>query len=347
MAVNILLYSEDKYVSKHLQTLLSAEKRSFSVFHFTDLKKAEEYFEKNEAKLRCVIASEDLLGLIGSNKVVKICLDDTTRADDASGYSINIFQNKTLLLEDLLTILRNCGLVAKVQQHNAESTKVISFISTQGGSGCTTLAYLTAIKSAETGKTIYLNLENAPCVRLLYRTLPTANAEEYLYALQDRAGEQMIMGSLGCNEHGVYVFPIISSLQDRMALTKADVDYLLDMILQSGEVQNVIVDLSGGLGEIESLVLERSDRVVLPYNDEQAGAAKREQLEADPNYSTFPFARKEFWAGNRCKSEYKDGRYQVCFPVSNSLASVSDLRMILVGNPAFSSACAAILSLDM
>ena len=55
MAVNILLYSEDKYVSKHLQTLLSAEKRSFSVFHFTDLKKAEEYFEKNEAKLRCVI----------------------------------------------------------------------------------------------------------------------------------------------------------------------------------------------------------------------------------------------------------------------------------------------------
>lgn len=32
MAVNILLYSEDKYVSKHLQTLLSAEKRSFQYF---------------------------------------------------------------------------------------------------------------------------------------------------------------------------------------------------------------------------------------------------------------------------------------------------------------------------
>lgn len=348
MALNVLLYCEDGYVSKHLQTLLSEENRIFSVFYFSELAKAEDYIAKNGSKLRCILASGDLIDKLDSDAVLSIRIDDMTRIapENGEGCSINVFQHKKSVMEDILSVLRAHNLVAGTKHRNDENAQVISFFSTQGGSGRTTIGYLTAVKSAEAGKTVYLNLENAPCTETLYQAKPAVNAEEFLFALQDRSGVQAVIASLNCNEHGVYVFPTVGSLQDRAALTKADVSYLLDALMQTDDIQTIIVDLDNCLGEIENYVLENSNRVVMMYNDDSMGSAKRKALENDPNYTTYPFAGREFWVGNRCKSEYKDGRYQVCFPVSNSLATVSDLRAVLIGNPAFSNGCKAILTFD-
>lgn len=348
MALNVLLYCEDGYVSKHLQTLLSEENRIFSVFHFSERTKAEDYLTKSGSKIRCILASEDLIEKLDSDALLSIRIDDTTRLapENGAGCSVNVFQHKKAVMEDILSVLRAHNLVADTKRKSDEDVRVISFFSTQGGSGRSTLSYLSAVKSAETGKTVYLNLESAPCTETLYQAKPAVNAEEFLFALQDRSGAQAMTASLGCNEHGVYVFPTVGSLQDRAALTKADVSYLLDALMRSDDIQTIIVDLDNCLGEIESYVLENSNRVVMMYNDDSMGSAKRRALENDPNYATYPFAGREFWAGNRCKSEYKDGRYQVCFPVSNSLAAISDLRAVLIGNPAFSNGCKTILALD-
>lgn len=347
MALGILVYCDDSYLSEHLKELLRNEQRTFSVFHFTDTEKAERYLSTNASKIKCVMSSQDLLDEIGTNDVVKVQIGEETifAPQKEKLYTVNVYQKKDSILNDLLTILRREGMIAQSQQ-NAGATTIISFFSTQGGSGRTTLAYLTAVRSASDAKTAYLCFDTAPCVDPLYKSMPSESGEEFLFALQERADSSQILAAFSQTEHGVYVLPALASLQDRALLTADDVEYLLNVLSDSGLVQSVVVDLSNTLGPVERYVLSSSDRVAIVYSDDRMGAAKRQQLENDPNYTTYPFAGRELWIGNRCRAEYRDGRFDVCFPISNSLGSVDDLKAVLAGNPAFAAGCDSIIEIN-
>lgn len=346
MAVGILVYSEDQYLSGHLKELLRNEQRLFSVFHFTDAEKAEQYLTANSKRIKCVLGSEELADGASAEGAVFIRLDEETTLTPVSGrqYTVNVYQSKSALLNDLMSILRTEGLLAQTAR-NTGSSAVISFFSTQGGSGRTTLAYLAAVRNATNTKTAFLSFDPAPCPEPLYRTGPSVRGEEFLFALQERAEEDQILSAFSQNEHGVYVLPVLDSLQDQAMLSRDDVEYLIRTVLDSGLVQSLVIDLNDQLGPIEQYVLSLSDRVALVYNDDRMGAAKRRRLEEDPNYTTYPFVGKEFWVGNRCCAEYRDGRFDACFPMSNSLGSVDDLKAVLTGNPAFASGCDAVLAL--
>ena len=343
MAVSILLYHEDRYVSEHLRSLLSEDARTYSAFYFTEAEKAAAYYAEHKDRVKCVLASKGFLDALAPSGTAAICTDEETVLEPLPGeaYRVNIFQSRSAVRDDLRAILRAAGLLSALHQ-KAYETKVISFFSTQGGSGRTTLAYLTALRLADSGKTAFFDLEPSPCMQTLYHAPQGQNPEEFLAAVQDRAAPERLITVLTVNEHGVYVLPEAASLQDRAALEPGDVEYLLRALLDRGELRNLVVVLGSAMGAVEQLVMENSDRIVFPYNDDKMGAAKRACLENDPNYTTYPFVGREFWVGNRCRAEYSDGRYDVCFPVSGSLNMVDDLRAVLTGNPAFRDGCDAI-----
>lgn len=341
MAVNILLYCGDRYASEELRRLLSEDAKTFTVFHFSDENKALDYLRAHGDRIRCVLADGEFLRSAPAAQV-SVCLSDESRVG-GEPYALGMYQSRDRVRADLDDILRAAGLLAGARK-NESACRTVSFFSTQGGAGRTTLSYLTAIKASESGHTAWLTLESAPCTELLYTTAGSVGAEDFLVALQDRADEKTVLSALYRNEHGVYVLPVSVSMEDRLGLTKDDIEYLLHCLMDEAGLSNLVIDLGSALTPVERLVMERSDRVVTVYSDDRTGECKRRCFEQDPNYTTYPLAGKELTVGNRCRKEYRDGRFDVCFPVSNSLATVSDVQAVLAGNPTFVAGCAAILA---
>lgn len=270
--------------------------------------------------------------------------ETTLHAEPGKPYRINMFQSRSAIRNDLYAIMWEAGLLTS-PRHKAYETQVISFFSTQGGCGRMTLAYLTALRLASSGKTAYLNLEPFPCVDTLYSLQQGRRGREFLAEVKSWANAERILSALRINEHGVYVLSLAASIRDRATVEQSDVDYLLKTLLEGAELKHLIIDLGSAMGAIEQCAMEYSDRVAVVYNDDRMGEAKRKQLENDPNYTAYPFAGREIWVGNRCKKEYRDGRFDVCFPISSSLGMLDDLRALLAGNPSFAGGCDIIAQL--
>lgn len=346
MAVHVLLYTADEFFLNQCKILLSEDIRTFTVYSFSNMERARAYLEANPEKIQCVLADWMFLRDGVPARTLGILLgEDTSMEPDADGLlSLNIYQRKQDLMEELKQILRAERLIAGGAVRSG-STKVISFCSTQGGSGSSTLAYMTAAKAAEQEKTVYLNLEYAPCTSPFYQG-DGRSAEEFLCAVKDREDPgRTLLPALRRNEHGVYVFPTPVSMMDQRNLSAEDVRYILEGLLSLGEASCIVVDLPSGLNEVNNYVMSVSDRVAMVYGDDRVGRAKRQQLMADPAFSSYPCAGRELIVGNRCKQKYDNNTYDVCFPQSGSLAGDADVRVVLQGNPDFARGCGELLQL--
>ena len=342
MPVKILFCSQDRYFGDHLNLALSEDPRSFQVLYFTDSQRAVDFLERSGEEVQCILGSPRFLRLMDPADGLQIALGEETSME--APLAVNMYQRRQDLVDDLKNILRANDLLAAASVRHS-STKILSFFSTQGGSGKTTLAYLTAIKAAEQGKTAYLNLETAPCVEPLYASCGTVGAEEYLCAVKDREDPtRAILPALTRNSHGVFVLPIPGSIRDQQDITGEDLGYLLESLLRYGELEYIILDLSATLGSVSLKAMEQSDRVALVYGDDRIGNKKRELFLQDPGFSTLPCAGKELIVGNQCLKKYSDGRYHVSFPHSNTLTQVSDVRAVLQGNPDMEKGCAELIS---
>lgn len=347
MAVNLLFYSGDPYFSGVFGNTLSSIHGGYSVISYTDCEMALEDLRLGKRRVQVVLADEYFLRqAVLPMGAVAVCLSDMTRATSGSEVQLlNIYQKQQNILEDLRRILVAQG-VLSAERAAATRGKILAFFSTEGGSGKTTLSYLTAAAAAARGKTVYLNLEENPCLSPLYRSRPEADAGEYLFALKDRADfAARILPALQRNEHGVYVLPTADSVLDWRGLSAEDVDFLLEGLLELSDAEYIIADLPCGLTEINQLVLDKSNLALLVYSDSRMGSGKYQTLKADPNYGEFPFVGKECLVGNRCQSKYTDGRYQVMVPVSRSIADGVDIVSILSGNKEIQGACEQVLAM--
>lgn len=344
MAVHVLLYTADEFFLNQCKILLSEDVRTFTIYSFSNMERARTYLEANQEKIQCVLADRTFLRDGIPPRALGISLGEDTLMDpDIDGLlSLNIYQRRQDLLEELKQMLRAERLIAGGTVRSGK-TKVISFFSTQGGSGSSTLAYMTAANAAEHGKSIYLNLENAPCTSPFYQE-DGRGAEEFLCAVKDRNDVgRTLLPALRRNEHSVYVFPTPVSMMDQRNLSADDVRYILEGLLSVGEASTIVIDLSSGLNDVNDYVMSASDRVVMVYGDDRVGRAKRRQLVADPAFSSYPCSGRELIVGNRCKQKYDESTYDLCFPHSGSLAGEVDIRLVLQSNPVFAQGCGEIL----
>ena len=346
MAVNLLFYSGDPYFSGVFGNALSSMQGGYSVISYTDREMALEDLRTGKRRVQVVLADEYFLSqAVLPAGAVAIGLSDLTRATSGRETQLlNIYQKQGDILEDLRRILVAQGILS-AERAAATRGKIISFFSTEGGSGKTTLSYLTAVAAAAKGKTVYLNLEENPCLTPLYRSRPEADAGDYLFALKDRGDfASRILPALQRNEHGVYVLPVTVSVLDWQGLSAEDVDFLLEGLLELSDAEYIIADLPVGMTDVNRLVMEKSSLTALVYSDSRMGSGKYQLLKDDPNYEEFPFVGKVCLVGNRCRSKYTDGRYQVMVPVSGSVADGADAAAVLGGNREIQSACEQVLS---
>lgn len=342
MAINILLYTPDPYVSRQLKLLLSEDARAFNLCSFSTAERAAAYLAENGEKVQCVLADEAFLGTVRLGKALPIALGEETLRAESGPMRLNIYQKRLDVAEDLRNLLRGAELISG-QTRPSHGGKVLCFFSTQGGGGVTTLAYLTALKAAEQAKTVYLSFETAPCPSPLYDDGPTG-AEDFLCAVQEREDPgKTLLSAMKRNRHSVYVFPVPASLTDQGGLDQEDARYILEGVIHYAQAEFVVVDLAGGLGDRERYLLSAADRVVLVYGDSPMGRAKLQRLLDDPAYATYPFAGKEVVVGNFCRQKYDGAPFELCFPRSGSLETGADGQTVIRNNPEFAAGCQALL----
>ena len=348
MAINLLLYCDNAYISNHLQLMLGGESRKYKLFLFTEASAAANYALNNRKKIHCVLATKEFMEDISSicSDVVLIALDEETRREEKENefYSVNIYQNKKKILNDIEEILQHVGLVS-IKNNVMRKTKVISFFSTQGGSGKTTLAYLTACRAAEHGNVAFLDLQPDPCSGCLYQTKNHNRAEEALFQIQDRVAPEILLSLFCQNEHGVNVMPTPESLLDQAAIKSDDFEYLISCLLNSGVYDFILIDLGSALSDVERMAIDNSDCVAMVYDESRMGLEHKNRLERDPNYHLYPLSEKEIWVENRCKEDRKCDERTVRFPVSGSVGKISDVKEVLSGNHAFAQGCEKILAI--
>lgn len=346
MNIQLLLVHNDSYFVEHFSSYAGGSQHEFSLVCFTDPDKALSYWKDHQSAIRGILAGQDFLDRCGGGSGLRVCLTDFTRRAESREevQALNIYQQRRDILADLRMLLcAHLGLPQARGEHSG--ARVICFFSTQGGGGKSTLAYLTALRGAQEGQTAYLTLEPAPCPGRLYaQPQSPVSGEDLLYAVRERQDpSKAILPALVHNGDNVRVLPATHSLQDLMELTAEDWEYLLNAILQYGEMDYVILDLGSELSPVCRMAFDRSDLAVLVYTDDLTGQCKRDRLLKDPGFPAFGLPETRVEARNKCRQKTAPAPGMVPFPVSQSLEKGVGLSTVLSANPEFFNGCAQLL----
>ena len=341
MATKILLYSADSYIGENLDFMLREQMKFLQVFSCTDSAKALVCLQQH-SDICCVLGDEQFLQEVSSHGVLKICLSEETLLQ--GNVSLNIYQRKQNILEDLRRILNLYDLLAA--RSVPKEQNVISFFSTQGGSGKSTLAYACAVESAKERKTCYINFEVSPATSGFYNCAWEISSEDYLYAVKEHEiPKELLVKILVRNQDNVYVLPMPNSVLDRNQLDSEDVHFLIQTLLTNAQIECVIVDLPSCFDGVTNQVMEESKRVVLIYSDTAEGKEKCNCLLSDLAFDSLPCAGKEFVVKNFCRERADASNCKLQIAYSNNLWQKQPIPVVLGLVPEFSQGCKAILQI--
>lgn len=343
-----VLYSDNSYFLQQFQFLLSEDPRTFSVSAYTEEKQVLKFLEQEQDRIACILAPENFLQTYGQRyPCVQVALGECTllNTPEKKKYALNIYQRKQDAMNELRRIYQMAGLINTTAPNQGE-TKIMAFYSTQGGSGVSTLAYLTAIAAKKQGKRVaYFNLEYVPSTAVLYKNRPALSGEEFFFSVKERvAPEQLIGMSVAQSEHGVTILPTVNSARDREELTREDVKFITEAVTRQESLDTLIIDLSGGVpDEVTEGVLEYCNRVVLVFSDTVGGREKFKKTFEDPAKNKMSWVGKELFVANCSTKRELPEHFQVVMPHSAHVASGDDLELVLQRNAALEEGCRQIL----
>jgi cellulose biosynthesis protein BcsQ len=165
----------------------------------------------------------------------------------------------------------------------AAGVRVISVYSAAGGTGKTALAlHLAHAASTRRCRTFYLNLERWNSSEVWLGTQRYGNGasgegavseglSELLYGLKAQP-ELAVNWLLEHRKRDPLMqadyLAACTNIEDRMTLNEEDALGLVNVIMQSGQYDLIVIDLESGLDELHAAVFERSNQVLWLMNDE-------------------------------------------------------------------------------
>lgn len=345
MNIQLLFFSGDPYFAELFSNYVGSAQHEFAITCFTDEKKAAAYWQAHRADIQAVLAPQAFLAACTGSAVCIVAADFTRCGASAEEtHFLNVYQQRRDMLADLRLILNtHLGLNNGHRDHG--HTKVLSFFSTQGGSGKSSLAYLTAVRAAQLGTTVYLSLEPAPAPQILYPVAPSAvSGEDLVYAVKDRQDPAKgILPALIHNPHNVYVLPTPHSLCDLMELADEDWTFLVEGLLQYAGADYLILDLGAAFTSTAYMAFDHSDVAALVYTDEPVGQAKRDQLLDDPNFNRLGIPCPVVEVRNKCHRKLTASKDLIPFPFSKTMAVGGAMDVVLSGNNDISGGCSQLL----
>ncbi|MDO4324695.1 MAG: hypothetical protein Q4E24_01455 [bacterium] len=346
--MEIMLFSEDTYFIELFSTYAAQNCQEFQMAFFSNVEKAMVYLEEHGRELEAVVATTAFWRK-NPNKdenLVEVEIGNHTRIGEEGRRAVlNIYQPGTDIIGDLKKILVALS-QGGITFHNDRKEKIITFFSTEGGSGKTTLAYMLALQLAKTGQTAYFNLEENPYIEHLYHQEYETKMEDILFALKDRRSlASVLVSGLKKNNHNVYTLPLMQSVRDFAEIGPADVELLLESMIELENMEYLVLDVSSGFSPLNKKILEMSDAILMVYSSTVTGRGKKERFVNDPGIRQLSYRGRIRYILNKCHyREDTEGFFSV-FPDSKSIEQGMSVIDALNQDKEFGKGCAMLTGL--
>ncbi len=344
--MKVVLCSCDAYFMDVFSVFVKQQYPELMFFFFTEKEKAQAYVSAHGSEIDVVMGEDDFFRDYAADIRVRVIIGSQTLVDtEKEVQRLNIYQQGTDIISDLKKIVM-CISGDSLEQRGFHGGKVAAFSSTQGGSGKTTIAYMTAVRAAKDRRTAYLNLEMAPYTDGLYQMYFDVSMEDILFAVKDKRNMAgILISGLKKNQDQVMVFPGIRSMGDYMDLTGEDMEYLIESLMGEGGISLLIVDLPFDFSERSRKVMDLSDRIFMVYTADDMGAGKQAAFEHDPARDGRLGADRIRYIQNKCPVRSQSGIYAMAFPFSQSISKGVALAAALDGNGDFTKGCDGLIKM--
>ena len=235
--MKILLFSTDEYFLNVFGGYLAREKIEFDLYCYSKEKEALE--KLSTGKFDFILCEEGYLETYQENSIYITLGMHTIYPNEIQRGILNIYQKSDRIREELDCMLQL--LVGNKVSEERKNMTIISFFSTEGGSGTTTIAYLTAVECAKKKKVLYINLEALAVTEYLYSLENNMTMEELLLSFDEKKEDSaaMLLNAITKNVDGVYVLPTLKNIGDYLELSATTVLQMLQMISSISEINNV------------------------------------------------------------------------------------------------------------
>lgn len=335
--MRVLLFSSDEYFLNVFACFLSKEKLEFDLFSYSEEEEAVRKLEKERFDL--ILCEEGYLDSYEEETGYISLGMHTVYPSEKQRGRLNIYQSASRVKEELEYMIQVLG--GKELKEGKENATLVSFFSTEGGSGKTTLAYLTAVECAKNKKTMYMNLEPLAVTDFLYAAEWENSMEEILLSFDGEKEEMnsLLLNTMKKSADDVYVIPVLNNIGDYLELSAAGVLQMVRTIANLGGMEVVILDLPGAFSAFTENLLLESKKIVWVYNDGRTGKKKLEKVQSDPYLKAQGILSKSCYVLNRCTNQESCSEYHAAFPVSNTLSTAGQISRILEVNEAFQRGC--------
>lgn len=335
--MKILLFSTDEYFLNVFTGYFSREKLEYDLFSYSEETVAEQVLGKEKFDL--ILCEQGYLEKFDEeSNYVSLGMHTVYPSENQKG-TLNIYQKASRVKEELEYMVQ--VLAGKNPIGDKSQTNVVSFFSTEGGSGKTTLAYLTAVLCAKQKKTLYMNLEPLAVTEYLYPTDEMKHMEDVLLSFDDTREETtaVLLNAIDKTRDGVYVFPTLNNIGDYLELSGAMIMKMLYTVSAMSGIENIILDLPGAFSDFTETILMESKKIVWVYSDNRNGKMKLGKIKGDPYLKSRGILSKSVYALNRCENQGLVDNYHAAFPVSKTLNNANQISKILEVNDAFVTGC--------
>jgi cellulose biosynthesis protein BcsQ len=258
----------------------SKSSSQFIVSYFSSLDTLNSYIEQGDMVDILLISSDmyqrDIPRL---NEMLIILLeDDTLATNNQSLPSIYRYQRLDQLVGDILGLYYETNEDAgKLLMRNSQ-TKIISVYSPVGGTGKTTVAVNLAKQIAlNDAKVFYLNLETFNTTKL-FLTDDQDDSSLQIFYYAKTASNQLLSKIEKLKKYDtqamVDFFDIEINAQEMLELTNAEIERIINGLLEIGSYDYIIMDLDSSIHERNITAMRESDLVLWVVSNDHLGLLK-------------------------------------------------------------------------
>ena len=277
-----ILDKDENYKSRLLYNFQTKYADKVELYSFSTIEQLKNALEN--IRVDIVLVDEHVEFSKEDNQDLKaiVYLCRTSSIEEMNGCpAICKFQKLESIYRQLLSAYADLGISANIKMKK-NSSRVVLFMSAQGGSGTSVAAAAYALKRAKEGsKVFYLNIEQFGGANLYFSGTGNMSFTDTIVALKSKKTNLVLKleSIIKSDKSGVDFIDISKNTYDMHELQNEEISRLLQALAQARAYEEIIVDISGGFNErVRFLMKEHAEKIVCVNDGSETGNLKFERF---------------------------------------------------------------------
>ncbi|MEG1752872.1 MAG: AAA family ATPase [Christensenella sp.] len=199
--------------------------------------------------------------------------------------AVNMYQN----VQKTMRIIREVYAEKTPQKisFNDKKVKVVTVYSPAGGTGKTTCAIAMALSAnAESVRALYVSFESISSLSTFTKCEGERGLSEIFGKLDTNINFSEKLKSLLKSSDGLNYFDSFDNYRDLMEIEQVNIQQFLDIVASTDICDVIIIDMDSSFSNLTTNIIDKSDKVVVVYDESACAKAKLETFLAKASFTT-------------------------------------------------------------